>query len=535
VAKFFPALDDIDDGVPQSERIVLHALSKALSDEYYVYHSVSFIEKKQNIKEGEADLIIFHKKQGLLILEVKGGGISIENGQWFSENRSGKYKIKNPFEQARKAKHAMLDKIKKKHSGFVSIGYSVCFPHSKLPAGVSLPMDVLRELVIDSEVLFDFNKCSKVVNKLFSGWNQEQNKITADFIQHHILAPSFRLIPDPKLNFMEMDEKFLQLTQGQYQLLDWLEGQRHALITGSAGTGKTLLLLEKARRLAEQGNSVLILSFNIKLSEYLKAVTKEQPLIHCDYFHGFCGYAATLVKKPFIEPEGEAAVKVFYEKYAPEVLIEAIEEGKVIEYDAVLVDEGQDFYDDWWLPVSSLVKNEGWFYIFYDSKQNLFKRKLDYPITSAPYPLNENCRNTSNICEWLCDINSNAAMPKKGSPVGVKPEINLWTNYEGQLAQVRDCLNELLSQGYLLSDIVILTPYRKENSMLYGLINEKKFTSLMIESIMKFKGLEASVVLVCDLGMNNFSKRPDMLFTGASRAQKQLYVFCHKDYPLIKH
>jgi len=171
MAIFFPELCSLDDGTPQSERIVLGALAKALSDEYYVYHSVSFIEKKQNIKEGEADLIIFHKKFGMLILEVKGGGISIENGQWFSENRSGKYKIKNPFDQARKAKYALLDKLKKKHSGFVSIGYSVCFPHSKLPVGASLPMDVLRELVIDSEVLFDVYKCSKVVKKLFSEWN----------------------------------------------------------------------------------------------------------------------------------------------------------------------------------------------------------------------------------------------------------------------------------------------------------------------------------------------------------------------------
>ena len=117
MAKFFPTLEMIDDA-PQSERIVLRALAKALCDDYYVYHSVSFIEKQQFLKEGEADLVIFHRKYGLLVLEVKGGGISIENGQWFSQNNSGKYAIKNPFDQARKAKHALLAKI---HSdGFFS-------------------------------------------------------------------------------------------------------------------------------------------------------------------------------------------------------------------------------------------------------------------------------------------------------------------------------------------------------------------------------------------------------------------------------
>lgn len=116
MARFFPNLSllDNDSDIPRSEHIVLHAFEKSLSDDFCIYHSVSFIQKKSTLKEGEADLVIFHRQYGLLILEVKGGGISIENGQWFSENRDGKHPIKNPFDQARKAKHALLEKIKKK-------------------------------------------------------------------------------------------------------------------------------------------------------------------------------------------------------------------------------------------------------------------------------------------------------------------------------------------------------------------------------------------------------------------------------------
>ena len=124
-------------------------------------------------------------------------------------------------------------------------------------------MDVFRELVIDSEVLQNHKKCGKIIEKLFRSWNKEQDKAAADFIQHHILAPTFRLIPNPKLSLMETDAKLLQLTEEQYRLLDWLEEQKQVLIKGSAGTGKTLILLEKARRLAEQGHSVLILSFRV--------------------------------------------------------------------------------------------------------------------------------------------------------------------------------------------------------------------------------------------------------------------------------
>jgi len=535
MAHFFPPLEMIATDTPQSERIVLHELSKALPDDFYIYHSLSFIEKKSGIKEGEADLVVFHRKYGLLILEVKGGRISVENGQWFSENRYGKHAIKNPFDQARKAKHALMDKIKKKYSGYVSIGYSVCFPHSTLQPSVPLPMDVLRELVIDSEVLQNHKKCGEIIEKLFRSWNKEQDKATADFIQHHVLAPTFRLIPNPKLSMMETGAKLLQLTEEQYRLLDWLEEQKQVLIKGSAGTGKTLILLEKARRLAEQGYSVLILSFNIKLAEYISSVTQSQTLIHANYFHGFCESAANKIKIPFILPDGNQEIQTFYEETSPEILLSAIDLGAIPLFDAVLIDEGQDFCDDWWVPICSVLKPSAWFYIFYDPKQNIYSRKTNFPINSAPYPLNENCRNTHEIGKWLCKINDIAAPPKAGAPVGEKPIIHFWQSYEEQLDKVRICLNDLLAKGYLLSEMIILTPYRKDKSLLQALTNEKPFLGLRIESIMKFKGLEAPIVLECDLGINDFSMRPDMLFTGASRAQQMLIVFCHKDYPLLKN
>ncbi len=532
MAKFFPKLELIDDETPHSERIVLRAFEKSLSDEFHIYHSFSFVEKKGTLKEGEADLVIFHRRLGLLILEVKGGEISIENGQWFSENRFGKHTIKNPFDQARKAKHVLLEKIKKKTNDYIDIGCGVCFPNSTLPPSVSLPMDVVRESVIDSALLSNPEKCSKAIEKLFAQWNQEISKSTADTIQHHILAPTFRLIPNPKLSIQEADEKFLQLTEEQYQLLDLLEEQKQVLIKGSAGTGKTLLLLEKARRLADQGFSVLILCFNIKLSEHLKVVTQNQPLIHADYFHGFCEFSARKMNVPFVVSEDNNVARVFYEETAPELLLTAIETEVISAFDAVLVDEGQDFNEAWWIPISSAVKNDGWFYIFYDPKQNVFERVVHFPLVTNEYPLTKNCRNTLNITQWLCEINNAAAQPKQGSPEGVRPVIQHWKNYDEQFEQVKICLNELSIKGFNLSDVIILTPYRKEKSKLYSLLNDKQFTNCRIESIMKFKGLEAQIVLVCDLGINDFAKRPDMLFTGASRAQQMLFVFCHSDYPL---
>lgn len=389
-------------------------------------------------------------------------------------------------------------------------------------------MDVVREFVIDSALLLSPEKCSKAIEKLFFEWNSSLSRPTADFIQNHILAPSFRLIPNPKLTLKETDEKFLQLTEEQFHYLNFLEEQKQILIKGSAGTGKTLLLLEKARRLAEQGFSVLILCFNIKLSEYLKAATQNQPLIQAECFHGYCEFAAHKMNQPFVPPEDYGTAQVFYDEITPELLMTAIETDAIALFDAVLVDEGQDFIEAWWIPISSVVKKNGWFYIFYDPNQNIFGRSVNLPITTAPYTLTENCRNTVNISQWLCEINIAAAKPKKGLPSGEQPIIQHWKNHDEQIEQVKARLNQLLAKGFNLSDVVILTPHRKGKSILYDLTKQEKFAGLRIESIMRFKGLEAPIILVCDLGLDDcVTKRFDMLFTGASRAQQLLFVFCH--------
>lgn len=427
-----------------------------------------------------------------------------------------------------------MDKIKKKQSFYVSIGYGVCFPNSTLPPAVSLPMDVVREFVIDSALLLNPEKCAKAIEKLFLEWNTELDKTVADFIQHHVLAPSFRLIPNPKLSLVETDEQLLQLTQTQYSLLDFLEAQKQVLIEGSAGTGKTLLLLEKSRRLTQDGQQILILCFNLKLAEYLQSLVNNQENISIYNFHVLCEKAAALLNKPFKEPENPEDIQAFYDETAPEFLMSAIENNVITLFDALLVDEGQDFNEDWWIPISSLIKQSGWFYIFYDTKQNLFARHNSFPIISAPYFLKENCRNTTSISNWLCEINPNAALSKNGAPIGESPTFIQWSSYEQQAELVKAYLQKLLSEGYKPSDIVILTPYKPEKSLLINLKKEKVFADLELESIMKFKGLEAPIVLLCDLGLNKFAKRPELLFTGASRARQLLFVFCHEGYPLIK-
>ncbi|WP_122879286.1 nuclease-related domain-containing protein [Burkholderia pseudomallei] len=98
-----------DDPVEDSEKRVAAALQR-LSDDWTVLHHVSWQSKRGGRQgDGEADFVLVHPRKGILVLEVKGGGIEIETGRWFTTDRNGRrFAIKNPFEQAVASKHALV-------------------------------------------------------------------------------------------------------------------------------------------------------------------------------------------------------------------------------------------------------------------------------------------------------------------------------------------------------------------------------------------------------------------------------------------
>ena len=75
-------------------------------------------------------------------------------------------------------------------------------------------------------------------------------------------------------------------------------------------------------------------------------------------------------------------------------------------FDAVIIDEGQDFRKEWTEVVLKLFKDggDGYLYIFFDERQNIYKGELQFPIEGEPYVLYENCRNTQRICELSVTI-----------------------------------------------------------------------------------------------------------------------------------
>ena len=144
---------------PRSEKTVFEQLSQ-LDDDFVVFHSVPWQGKRHGKQgDGEADFVVAHPNKGVLILEVKGGAIDIEDGQWISQSRNGdRHKIRNPFEQAADSKFKLREYLAEhvpRLRGGLRCGHAVAFPSIEVTGDLST--DGPRSIVLDRNDLRDLS------------------------------------------------------------------------------------------------------------------------------------------------------------------------------------------------------------------------------------------------------------------------------------------------------------------------------------------------------------------------------------------
>ncbi|MBS6477853.1 MAG: DEAD/DEAH box helicase family protein, partial [Firmicutes bacterium] len=196
--------------------------------------------------------------------------------------------MKDPFRQANDSKWQLDKYIQdyygnkniRNHCKFLS---AVWFPG--LDKGIldklSLPTNANKELVLTQE---DLDNPTATIERIFeikipySDYygnhyyvETDLTKDQADSLLRDILCPTFKILPSKTLELDYKRERFNSLIAEQCNLLNYLEEQRSAVINGAAGTGKTMIALEKARRHSDKGEKVLFLCFNSKLKDFLAA------------------------------------------------------------------------------------------------------------------------------------------------------------------------------------------------------------------------------------------------------------------------
>lgn len=534
------------------ERDVATALVEQLPDEVIIYHSYPWLrpdrhDKKVTLREGEADFVIVHPKAGLLILEVKGGEIRYDHGNrgWFRHETSRVVQIKDPFEQARRNTHKLEEVIRKesfKGHGKIPCpyGYAVVFPHSKA-AGSPPPGADNSMIFLEADLEFLGDRVTKLLAKWQVGTDPVNlNKEEMSGIQL-ALSPAFQLLPVLFRQIQEQEERLYRLTEDQVRLLQFLGAHERAAIKGVAGSGKTILASAQAQKFARQGKKTLFVCYNRSLADWLQTCLPEEfkDSIKIDTFHGLCAAMCRKVRIPFAPKWSDG--DQFWKNTAPDLLLTALD-SVPDRFDAVVVDEGQDFYPEWWMALEMInsTGDTGPFYVFFDPAQNLFvDDDLAIPDLGQTYDLPTNCRNTRHIAATCGKIRGVDIPVRSDAPEGIECIVKIIPQPDARERMIRELVDDWIGKGNLKpSQIAILSPFEKSNTCLADVMkigktpictNHEEWRAncgVLLATIRSFKGLEADVIIVTDVPSPKTAKHFTIsdFYVACSRAKHILVI-----------
>ena len=525
-----------EDNNSYGERQVFEALKK-LPDEYTVFHSLRWNERNQKntVVYGESDFTIFHPRKGILVIEVKSGGIECVNNTWtyIRTDNGERHPMKNPLKQADKSKYHFLELLEDKleergyryNPQYCMVESAVWFPSvSRRDVIGTLPMEFHPEITLLETALDSPQKYIDGIYEFYEGWKHTRlDEVPEEFFLD-FFAPLYRVMPSLKSKRLEQEELFVRLTREQMALLDYLEEQRVAAIQGAAGTGKTWLAVEKARRLAGDGK-VLFLCYNQFLRLYLQDLKNENPRKYENVdFYNLPQLACRKLRVPAVE---ETDILQFLDNY----------EAYDWEYRHIIVDEGQDFNGEFIEKLNDIaLLQDGTFYVFFDKNQ--FVQGLEYPNwlknAECRLVLNINCRNTFSIADTSGKPILVEPRVKNKSVKGDMPRFYVCGDRAAALKKISTLIDQYRNNGYAYNQICILTVKTEAASLLQGVdrigTHEVKATrgnaSVLFTTARKFKGLEADAIIIVDTDASTFADEENkrLFYVGASRAKHFLDI-----------
>lgn len=520
---------------------VYRRLQSVLEDPFVVFYSRPWLGLTRFGEEidGECDFLVAHPDMGILALEVKGGEIAYDPGAelWTSRDRWGiTHRIKNPVNQALSSKHQILKKLQVLSvwgSRRIRARHGVIFPDSERPSedlGAYMPLSIFCFLDEFEEDLRGW-----ILDRLGEpdGFSAREQPLGSDGIRalEELLAHPFKLHV-PLGNVLADDDTRIQtLSHQQFHIMSAIQDIPRAAISGGAGTGKTLLAMEEAIRRAEDGKRVLLTCYNKPLAVDLRLKLEPWKGITVATFHELCLRFAN--EADISIPEDPDSDRLFNEIY-PQALICAFKILKDCEFDAIIVDEGQDFTRLWISALYPGLSSGGVLRIFYDSNQSVYGNITTFPddIELLPIKLSLNMRNTRQIHTVIQNYYSGTAMRSIG-PEGVNVE---WIQTESEryiYPIIDEKIRNLISEERVKpSDIAVLVASGREfaecapNNWLGGVecrkSDENSDEAVILDTVRRFKGLESRIVIVA--ATHGLVGDREMIYVALSRARVHLIV-----------
>ena len=557
MARMYPDLssDSLKSLRSRAEARFYVACRDQLDDQWLVIHSLPWIGLSPGgrRRDGETDFLIFHHNQGLLAVEVKGGRILFDPlpGNWFSIDRSGaKHPIRDPFQQATQEKHAALKHLRGSRQWRAARLKTVSAGHGVLLADV----DDASSLTSLAEAPPDIvgarsclQHCEQWLIGLAQFWRGKDShspplgEIGMSVVREVFCEPR-DVRPLVAYEIAEEEIMRIRLTEQQARLLRALGDRQRASVCGGAGTGKTLLAVQKARELSHQGNKTLLVCYNQMLSAHLRYGLRETAHLTTASYHQLCRRQVNAVAGETGRDLIQEAKRAYPDRdlynchlpYALATSTEILPE----RFDAIVVDEGQDFREDFWLPLEMLLsRSDSMFLIFYDHNQRFRMRSSSFPIVDPPFLLTTNCRNTRHI--------HGSAYRFFSGPDTDPPEIEGYPlsplcapTVPAQAKHIASAVTTLLTRHQVTPrDVAVLvmgTPkaFYYEELQSHQLPKPGSWSTettptdegVRLDTVRRFKGLEAAFVFLWGPETADPDTYEESLYVGMSRAKSRLVV-----------
>jgi hypothetical protein len=487
-------------------------------------------------KDHEIDFVVALAGAGIVCLEVKGGSVWHDGDSWRQESRrNGHVKKIEPVQQVRQARYALREFIESDPRWTQARprwNHLLVFPHSEFAPDFALP-DCPRWMVLDRNEIGDIGGRLREVALS----QKTRLPLLGDTAVAQIVAAlSGRGLPqrDVVARALENEDAADILTDQQAVILSAIRLLKRVEIRGGAGSGKTFMALEQARRLADQGERVALICYSHGLASYLKRITAGWNRRHRPGYVGeyhSLGMAWGAPEGPD-ESERTAQTARFFEHDLPAAmrdLAAGLPDGQ--RFDSIVIDEAQDFADSWWEPLLTALRDPeaGGLYLFIDEGQRVFDRQGTPGVPLVPLILDQNIRNTRQIATAFSSLTDHPMRFLGGDG----PEVRFVAcTRQTAIGAGDDEVERLLESGWRPQDVALLTtgsrhPEQRERQARGTAAYWDSFwdaEQVFYGHVLGFKGLERRAIVLVVNDSRDLERARERLYVGLSRARDQLVV-----------
>jgi hypothetical protein len=568
MAFLYPDVRNTEVSFPSLAEQMVYQKAGSLNDGWRIYHSItlSMKDERDGVRDGEIDFVFYHPSYGVIVMEVKGGRISLngETGKFYSVNRHGRsFPIKNPFQQAIVWRNRFV-RFLRAHHIHVPVSHAVCFPQvdeTEFPKHATIEPSIL----MGRGQMEHFEKFLASVAHSFHREDFLKFSDVAVDLDKLLIGSSFSSKPLLR-EYIDTHEAEVQESDLMHDILvSPVSGTRRMGVEGEAGSGKTVLANTLAKRLRDDGDEVLYL-----VSSPLLAARIRSDIGHGIEVLSIGELASSLGVNLLVTPSDWSKTPQDYVQVeAPERLRKAISAANK-RFDVLIVDEAQDIQPYWWVALEALLRDpvESKLYAFFDRAQGVFGggevNGVSFtPEETLPVPVNymhlsRNYRNTRQISEFSRGFRraSQVQMPAASDRDGYMPVVITYRDADDARKKISELVRELTDdRGVFEDEIMLLSGRAPENkdSVLSGVdtISGLKVTKLSTErlrdaspmkpgeigisTIASFKGLESKVVIAFNLSEYNLAAdhpiMASLIYVALTRAKHMLYVLVKEGDP----